>query len=210
MFYIYSPQGRLFSGTMESLRKVKRTNGSPLISDDRDSEPSEKTEHVERYQVSEKAISEYHTMLKGSSVKEPVYHAYEIMSQPVVTLQTNDNWEKALDLFDRHSHHLLPVLNSRRALVATLSRSHFFSAALHRHGHHESLKDNKIFQLVGDDTEVISADPVTDIRRIATVMIDNELQAVPIVEEAQRLVGIVSRTDILKCVTTTPPLSLWS
>lgn len=56
---------------------------------------------------------------------------------------------------------------------------------------------------------VISADPVTDIRRIAQALLDYHLSGVPIVEEDGKLVGFISRGDILRSVINDPPVSLW-
>jgi CBS domain-containing protein len=55
----------------------------------------------------------------------------------------------------------------------------------------------------------VAAVPVTDIRRIAAVMIDKGVDGVPITNETGRLLGFVSRGDILRAVVTDPPLSLW-
>jgi CBS domain-containing protein len=64
---------------------------------------------------------------------------------------------------------------------------------------------------VGDvmSTPVVTADPVTDIRRIAQVMLQHQADGVPIVNETEALVGFVSRSDILRAIIADPPLSLW-
>lgn len=54
-----------------------------------------------------------------------------------------------------------------------------------------------------------AASPLTDIRRIARVMLDRDVDGVPIVNEAGVLLGFVSRSDILRAVVTDPPLSMW-
>ena len=58
--------------------------------------------------------------------------------------------------------------------------------------------------------QLITADPQTDIRKVAKVMIDFKLHAVPIVEENDILIGIVSKTDIIKAVSHIPQFQLWS
>jgi CBS domain-containing protein len=50
---------------------------------------------------------------------------------------------------------------------------------------------------------------VTDIRRIASVMLTHGVAGVPIVNQSSQLVGFISRSDILQAVVTDPPLSLW-
>jgi CBS domain-containing protein len=57
--------------------------------------------------------------------------------------------------------------------------------------------------------EVITTDPISDIRRVAKVMIDFKLDAVPVIDE-YILLGIISKTDILKAVSHLPKLQLWS
>ena len=56
---------------------------------------------------------------------------------------------------------------------------------------------------------LVAASPITDIRRIARVMLDRDVDGVPIVNETGALVGFVSRSDILRAVVTDPPLSIW-
>jgi len=58
-------------------------------------------------------------------------------------------------------------------------------------------------------TPVVAAAAITDIRRIAAVMLDHGVDGTPITDEGGRLVGFVSRSDILRAVITDPPLSLW-
>ena len=57
---------------------------------------------------------------------------------------------------------------------------------------------------------MITAEPTTDIRKVAKVMIDFKLGAIPIVDEDGILRGIVSKTDIIKAVSHIPRLQLWS
>lgn len=59
-------------------------------------------------------------------------------------------------------------------------------------------------------SEVITADPIADIRRVCQVMIDLKLDAMPVVNQEDIVVGMVSKTDIIKAVSHLPKLQLWS
>ena len=68
-----------------------------------------------------------------------------------------------------------------------------------------------LFKRVSDvmSTPVVAAAPITDIRRIARVMLDRQVDGVPVVSDSGALLGFISRSDILKAVITDPPLSIW-
>ena len=57
---------------------------------------------------------------------------------------------------------------------------------------------------------VISATPTTEIREIARVMLEERIHAVPILDQRRRLVGILSRQDLLRGIANHGPLELWT
>ncbi|HMZ87367.1 MAG TPA: CBS domain-containing protein, partial [Giesbergeria sp.] len=59
-------------------------------------------------------------------------------------------------------------------------------------------------------TPVPTVAPDTDVRRLASVLLDTGLPGLPVTDEAGIPVGFVSRTDILRAVAADPPLDLWS
>jgi acetoin utilization protein AcuB len=59
-------------------------------------------------------------------------------------------------------------------------------------------------------SRVISATPVTEIRHIARVMVDERIHAVPIIDSARRPVGILTTRDLLRGIATHCPLELWT
>lgn len=66
------------------------------------------------------------------------------------------------------------------------------------------LRDHCIHQ-----TPVVAVAPVTDIRLIELVMLNRGVDGVPIGGESERLLGFVSRSDVLRAVVKDPPLSMW-
>ena len=80
----------------------------------------------------------------------------------------------------------------------------------------ESLR-NEEFQLLPRKVEdimqkkVLSAFPETPIREIARIMFEEKVGAVPILHKATNaLVGIITRSDILRRVMNNPPLDLYT
>ena len=67
----------------------------------------------------------------------------------------------------------------------------------------------RLLQAFGSPQGVFAAAPVTDIRRIAHVMLERQVDGVPVVNDNGSLLGFISRSDVLKAVITDPPLSLW-
>lgn len=57
--------------------------------------------------------------------------------------------------------------------------------------------------------EFISTDSISDIRRVAKVLAKFHIDAMPVMKD-ERLVGIVTRGDILRGFATHPKLNLWT
>lgn len=229
MFQIYSTTGRLFSGSLEQLRRVKQPAslrqsnlaGYDFLSEENaegsntnmagsaanPGNDGDSSQAGKAFAISRQAIEQYNRMLEENQAREAVYHAYQIMSTPVVTISSQQRWTEAYQLFAEHPYQLLPVVNEHRKLVATLSRVALYRACL---DHPESHRNTALVtDLEQAQQPVIAAAPVTDVRRIATVLVEHQLEAVPIVERTAGVIGIVSRTDIMRCVAAEPPLSLW-
>ena len=56
---------------------------------------------------------------------------------------------------------------------------------------------------------VVAASPDTELRQIVRVMLARDVDGVPITTEGGRLLGFISRSDILAAVVNDPPLSVW-
>ena len=102
----------------------------------------------------------------------------------------------------------MPVINAEQRLVGMLTLQNLLQFI--------TLEGDKIRFLRGKQVsdamsaEVITADPSADIRLVARLMLEYQLHGVPIVDEQDVLLGIVSRSDILRAVTHDPPLNMWS
>ena len=100
------------------------------------------------------------------------------------------------------------MLAAGRGVVGLISRANLLKAMNLEEGQPRDVLDRRVADLM--TSPVLSADPDTDIRRIAQVLLDYHLAAVPIVDAEGVLAGMVSRGDILRAAVAEPPLSLWA
>jgi CBS-domain-containing membrane protein len=134
-----------------------------------------------------------------------VFFADEIMSHPVIILSDNISYYEAWHKFQRHKFHHFPVRNKKKQLVGILSdRDMLAHAALYKTEteHHQTIKSMM-------SKSVVTASPKTSIREICQVMFSQYLGALPITNHRGDLLGIITRSDILKAMAKNEPIELW-
>ena len=209
MFSVYTPTGVTFSGSVERLRRVEKTahTTSARTTDSIENEFSSVNE--KGYVVSQKANEQYRKLLAREENREPVYHAYQIMSTPVQAISEDLSINQALEQFQLFPYQVFPLINARRELVGILPRKKLYEYIVNN-GSFAEIKNKRVGDcFLTDHSQVYTTSPVTDVRRITTLLVEKNLDALPVVEEQGTIVGMVSRTDILRCAITDPPLSLW-
>ena len=215
MFAIYGVSGPIFQGTLEALSRMppvmRRTpiTSARRIEDDVTTEAATNGNEaaVAGSRRSRPAIAAYKAMLPESLDRGPLHHADQIMTPDVIAVSARDEVALAWRTLTRHRIHQTPVLDDSGRLVGLVSERNLLTAFNVDAG---EIRDVQL-KRVGDvmTTPVVAASPVTDIRRIARVMLERDVDGVPIVNDAGVLLGFVSRSDILRAVVTDPPLSIW-
>ena len=202
MFSVYGPAGPIYHGTFEGLKDVASVQRSNPVRPLAEGEPQ-----FPFSAPAAQAVSAYRQMLQSDPERGPLYHAYQIMQRQVVTLTSSDAVEHAWrTLLDRRIHQA-PVVDPGYRLVGIVSERDLLTVLNVDDGRVRDVLSRQVSDVM--TTPVVSADPITDIRRIARVMLEHQVAGVPIVSETQALVGFVSRSDILRAVIIDPPLSLW-
>lgn len=203
MFSIYGVEGRVFYGPLETMPRVRPADSAQAVMPLHPDEPSA-LPLVGSFagHSAAKAYQETHDLDRG-----PLYQAAQIMRRPVVAVGEQDAVESAWRLLRDRRIHQAPVLDANRHLVGIVSERDLLTAInIDERGRLDVLD-----RQVGDvmTSPVVAALPETDIRRIAQVMLQHGVDGVPVVNEAEALIGFISRSDILRAVVTDPPLSLW-
>ncbi len=118
----------------------------------------------------------------------PSITAADIMSSPVKTLRSTISMEEAGRLMLRYGHTGMPVVENGK-MIGMISRRDVDKARIHLLGH----APVKGF-MTADVLSVTASTPVSDIQKL---MVEHDIGRLPVIEE-DRLLGIVSRTDILR------------
>ena len=206
MFSIYGVTGQVFSGTLEAMNRVYPLAASRHVrgvSRDGDEIGVSSPEPF----LQKEAVRAYRQMLPDELERGPLIHAAQIMSRPVTVLHQDTPVAQAWKTLQEKRIYQAPVISDARRLVGMVSEREMLTVI--------DLDGDRVLEnlrrRVADvmTTPVVTAGPVTELRRIAAVMLEGGFTAIPIISDSQKIVGIVSRTDVLRAVMADPPLSLW-
>lgn len=208
MFSIYGVNGQLFRGSLEEVMRapgVLRVRGARAVA--RDGVEFGVEPPAAGNPATDLAVGAYQAAQHEDLERGPLYRALQIMARDVIVLAAADKVDLAWRVLLENRIHQAPVLDAGQRLVGIVSERDLLTTLNVEKG----MVRDVLARLVGDvmTSPVVSADPETDIRRIARIMLERDVDGVPIVDERQVLVGFVSRSDILGAVVTNPPLSLW-
>ncbi|MBW4443112.1 MAG: CBS domain-containing protein [Plectolyngbya sp. WJT66-NPBG17] len=124
----------------------------------------------------------------------PEQSARELMSSPVRTIRPETTIEEAQKILLRYGHSGLPIVEDDR-LVGMISRRDVEIAA------HHGLKTMPVEKVMA--TQVRMIEPFTPLSEIRSLMGTYDIGRLPVVDRGQ-LVGIVTRTDVLRQVQSVP------
>jgi len=115
----------------------------------------------------------------------------DLMSIPVVTIRSNEDYKSALALMQARSLHHLPVVDSEGGLSGMAAERDLLIAATH---YLQSPVE------VGDVMHrgVVAVTPETTAARAANLMVGQRIGSLPVVDGTGQVIGIVTETDILK------------
>ncbi|WP_425447119.1 CBS domain-containing protein [Dethiothermospora halolimnae] len=143
--------------------------------------------------------------------------AKDIMTKEVITIKENDTVEEVIKIITDNGISGVPVINNNNEVVGIVSESDLiyrdkelgmpaFVSLLGGYIFLESIKkyENKLKKKVAYKvkdlmtTNVITCHEEDDVKEVANTMINKKVNRVPIVNDNNKLAGIISRLDIVK------------
>ncbi|MGB5791349.1 HPP family protein [Poseidonibacter sp.] len=209
MFAIYNNGSVGFRSTADNLYELKNTD-APLdarLKPDDDTLFQELSKKQERNAPTSEAVNIYKKM-SNIDTTEIVYHVEDIMTADCMYVTDQSTLQDAYDILKEHDFSQMPILTSEKKILGMINKKIILNLLIEDIENSRSILSKKLEELYLN--EVITTEPITDIRRVSKVMLDFKLDAIPVVNKNDVLVGIVSKTDIIKAVSYIPKLKLWS
>ncbi|RXJ83236.1 CBS domain-containing protein [Arcobacter cloacae] len=155
----------------------------------------------------QKALNTYKKMA-NIDISEPVFLVKDIMTKDCIYIDAKSTIKEAYDVLKELKIEQLPVVSFAKKILGVINKKVILNLLM------EDLENSKIILVKRIEDiylpQLITSDPMTDIRSVAKVMLDFKLHAIPIVDENDILIGIVTKTDILKAIAHNPKIQLWS
>ena len=189
MFAIYDIEGLRFRDTLEKLRRVQQvpaTDRLQLQSNVIDNETQSTLGTKATITVSSQARQAYKDMLHLNQ-RELIVHAHQLMSHPVTTIPMEMDILDARRNFQQLKFKQMPVINTRHQLVGLLTVENLLQFIIIDGDRIQYLKGKQVAAAMSP--QVITADPIADIRRVARLMHEYHLHGVPIVDEQDNYTG---------------------
>ena len=203
MFFVNDIRGLKFTGPLEELEtwgKVSRKQNIP---------PQEKESSFSTFLNGTNAhvVAEYQKYVTGNNMVEPLVHAHQIMSSPVLTILLDTPLTDAWLLLQKESIKQLIVTTDQRKVLGMLSDRDILKRINVIDNTVQTTQELSVSDVV--NREIISTHSISDIRRIAKVLAQFHIDALPVVEE-ELLIGLITRGDILRGFAANPKLNLYA
>jgi CBS-domain-containing membrane protein len=136
--------------------------------------------------------------------------AEKIMISPVVTVSAKQKLTDVSKLMHSHHYHHFPVIDENSKLIGLIADRDLLRK--HPSQSHSDL-DNKQNEndIVIDimSNKVLTASAKTDVQSIALCMIKENIASMPIVNNDHEVIGIITTTDVLRCLVEHAPSDNW-
>ncbi len=226
MFFVFGPSGQMYRGGPDKLsqitpvRRVQRPQalrtGSADLSGADFSAVAASTPGMVAPSISlraQDAVSAYVQTEQGpQESRQQLSRVQDVMTQGALTVGPQETVSEAWHKLAEQHIAQAPVVDAQGHVVGLLLRADMGPLELlPQPGAVQdaiALARRAVSEVMVSPVPTVAAD--TDLRRVATVLLETGLPGLPVTDDAGTLAGFISRTDILRAVATEPPLDLWS
>ncbi|MDD2977738.1 CBS domain-containing protein [Aquabacterium sp.] len=213
MFYVYSPIGQVFSGTLEQLRKTQsltpaaKVRAATAVATGLD-EDSPGYGSAGTPPGAQQALQAY-----APPTRKPLTLVGDVMQRPAHVVRAEASVREAWQILKDNGIGQAPVVDAKGVLVGLVTRAEllppqWLAPTVDDATTWQTMLSQPVGQVMW--SPVPSAHVDTDLRRVASLLLETGLPGLPVTENTGQVIGFVSRSDLLRALATDPPLDLWS
>ena len=154
------------------------------------------------------ARNAYARMKEDPSERKPVLLAQDIMKFPVTGITQETSLADAWRVMKANCFRHIPVVSPDQLLLGIVSDRDLLRYANELERKEGARLPDSVRHIM--TSKVLVATATTEIRDIAQVMLHERISAMPIIDETNRPVGMLTVTDILRAIVNRAPLEMWS
>ena len=212
MFAMYDDDGLNFRSTIDQLYNVQEVAKSQTIKNNiKERNEQNKKDFQDTSSdgsISNEAKNAY-KQVANLDTRHDIYHVEDIMTRGVIYIEDSMTISECYEAMKEHNVQQLPIIaDNELHLKGMVTANDILYHIMDDIDYAKSNTDKHIYDI--STKKIITTDPISDIRRVAKVMCDFDLNAIPVVNGNDVLVGIVTRSNILKAVSSIPHMQIWA
>jgi CBS domain-containing protein len=139
-------------------------------------------------------------------------HVKDVMTKDVISVTKFESIVHVATILSERNISGIPVLDKEKRVIGIITQADILSIVgirreqtlkdLLKHMLGEPLPQRKLGDLVGDimTSSVLTIKPDANIAEVTKIMDEKKIRRLPVVNEKNELIGIISRADILRAV----------
>lgn len=211
MFAIYNNGSVQFRSTSDNLYSLSRI-GEPIASQDNHQKELhynfddllEKKKENKNLQKAVKKYSDISTLHSDTKA----YYIKDIMTKKFISVDSKATLWDAYHILKKKQISQVPIVTFGNHIINMLSKKILLNLIVDDIENKQSIMEAQIDTITLP--EVITVDPLSDIRKVAKVMIKYKIDAIPVVNKNNIIIGIVSKTDIIDAISHIPNFKIWA
>ncbi len=186
-----------YQGKQQSVSKIDSIHFQAIL---------QKEEHqIPEALIQKKNLATYLSQQKKEKKAIPKTHVGQIMSQPVMTLFKDSSLKEAQELFHHKKFRHIPIITQEHKLTGIVSDRDMLS--FYANNPKSSSEEQGIQEIM--KSKVYFAKPEMEIHHVTNILIQKKIGCMPIVDNEHKVLGMITRSDMLKHFVSTFPLDIW-
>lgn len=187
-----------FHKELTGVSKTSRPNHAKEVSDFDQLNISEHNNHERKSQSNKQALNSYGKSSSEIKKNRTIILVQDIMSSPLVTFKPDKSISRASEDMDKFNKRHYPIVEDSK-ILGIVSKTDILKAQAKQLSPSTAIREIM-------SNEVILVKASTDIRIVSKIMIEEKISSLPVVNDHNLLVGIITKTDLLKCIVNNMPI----